>query len=218
MNPCKHNYYSDSHPNFHTCINLSDKINVLKSQSNAENRLILYYSLRKNKLAWRGSYLYVIYIFISFNVVHIKDVTPPPQEICLLLEINIKHFFFWGGGGVINVFELPKLLNAFFRSVKYINLVLASIYFRSLVIDLISLYWSLAWGGCQSWTETNGHFMGPCFSTRSMYKPFYTHRLSWNKETEKGRGFCTELFYKRRKYNRKARWSIINKQITLCVC
>lgn len=64
---------------------------------------------------------------------------PPPQEICLLLEINIKHFFFWGGG-FINVFELPKLLNAFFRSVKYINLVLASIYFRSLVIDLISVY------------------------------------------------------------------------------
>lgn len=114
---------------------------------------------------------------------------------------NVGFFFFWariylitfflGGGGVINVFELPKLLNAFFRSVKYINLVLASIYFRSLVIDLISLYWSLAWGGCQSWTETNGHFMGPCFSTRSIYNSIvYTHRLSWNKATEKGRENC----------------------------
>lgn len=32
--------------------------------------------------------------------------------------------------------------------------------------------------------------MGPCFSTRSMYKPFYTHRLSWNRATEKGRENC----------------------------
>lgn len=133
-----------------------------------------------------------IYIYIYHLILFILKMLqppPPPQEICLLLEINIKHFFL-GGGGVINVFELPKLLNAFFRSVKYINLVLASIYFRSLVFDLISVYWSLAWGGCQSWTETNGHFMGPCFSTRSMYKPFYTHRFSWNKETEKGRENC----------------------------